>query len=141
MTVPALGPSPEPPLRAGPLVGPAAFEAIRRRMALEGCKWDPQVGDVATIADHALLLARSTFRQLERMASALARETLAAEEELVKRPELFRLLGVPAPLRRCWSLPPTPPPREHRLMRFDFHPTPDGWRVSEVNSDVPGGYA
>ena len=26
-------------------------------------------------------------------------------------------------------------------MRFDFHYTTDGWRVSEVNSDVPGGYA
>ena len=26
-----------------------------------------------------------------------------------------------------------------RLMRFDFHFTPDGWRISEVNSDVPGG--
>jgi glutathionylspermidine synthase len=25
-------------------------------------------------------------------------------------------------------------------MRFDFHPTSDGWRISEVNSDVPGGF-
>jgi glutathionylspermidine synthase len=25
-------------------------------------------------------------------------------------------------------------------MRFDFHPTRDGWRISEVNSDVPGGF-
>jgi hypothetical protein len=25
-------------------------------------------------------------------------------------------------------------------MRFDFHPTTEGWRLSEVNSDVPGGY-
>jgi glutathionylspermidine synthase len=25
-------------------------------------------------------------------------------------------------------------------MRFDFHPATDGWRVSEVNSDVPGGF-
>ena len=25
-------------------------------------------------------------------------------------------------------------------MRFDFHPTIAGWAVSEVNSDVPGGY-
>ena len=24
-------------------------------------------------------------------------------------------------------------------MRFDFHFTRDGWRISEVNSDVPGG--
>jgi len=26
-------------------------------------------------------------------------------------------------------------------MRFDFHPTTDGWAISEVNSDVPGGIA
>lgn len=33
-------------------------------------------------------------------------------------------------------------PEEHiRLMRFDFHPTTEGWSVSEVNSDVPGGLA
>jgi hypothetical protein len=29
-----------------------------------------------------------------------------------------------------------------RLMRFDFHPSIDGnWVVTEVNSDVPGGFA
>lgn len=27
-----------------------------------------------------------------------------------------------------------------RAMRFDFHYTTEGWRLSEVNSDVPGGY-
>ena len=34
-------------------------------------------------------------------------------------------------------------PKKHiRLMRYDFHPTTDGgWAVSEVNSDVPGGWA
>jgi hypothetical protein len=26
-------------------------------------------------------------------------------------------------------------------MRFDLHPTERGWAVSEVNSDVPGGFA
>ena len=25
-------------------------------------------------------------------------------------------------------------------MRFDFHLTTEGWRISEVNSDVPGGF-
>jgi hypothetical protein len=28
-----------------------------------------------------------------------------------------------------------------RVIRFDFHPTSAGWRISEANSDVPGGYA
>jgi glutathionylspermidine synthase len=26
-------------------------------------------------------------------------------------------------------------------MRFDFHPCREGWRISEVNADVPGGYS
>jgi len=26
------------------------------------------------------------------------------------------------------------------VMRFDFHHTTEGWRISEVNADVPGGY-
>jgi glutathionylspermidine synthase len=26
-------------------------------------------------------------------------------------------------------------------MRFDFHPTQRGWQISEVNSDVPGGFS
>jgi hypothetical protein len=36
------------------------------------------------------------------------------------------------------SVPWTPPAA--RVIRFDFHPTEEGWRISEANSDVPGGY-
>ena len=28
-----------------------------------------------------------------------------------------------------------------RVIRFDFHPTTEGWRISEANADVPGGFA
>ena len=27
-----------------------------------------------------------------------------------------------------------------RIVRFDFHPTTDGWRISEANCDVPSGF-
>jgi len=30
--------------------------------------------------------------------------------------------------------------RGPRIMRFDFHFTDEGWNISEVNSDVPGGF-
>jgi hypothetical protein len=129
-------------LRAAPLIDAASFASIRRRLVLEGCKWDPQVGDASTVGRHALLLSEPAFATLTALATALARETLAAEEELAARPFLHRLLGVPRLLCRLWAgQPPPPPRREHRLMRFDFHPTSEGWRVSEVNSDVPGGFA
>jgi hypothetical protein len=35
--------------------------------------------------------------------------------------------------------PLTPP--AGRVFRFDFHLTTEGWRISEANSDVPGGYS
>jgi hypothetical protein len=131
-----------PSLRAGRVVTAEAFARLRRRLALEGCKWDPQVGDTSTIAPHPLLIDPSTLAHLFTLATALARETLAAEEELATRPELHATLGIPRVLQRLWSRrPPTPPPRSARLLRFDFHPTTEGWRVSEVNSDVAGGFA
>jgi uncharacterized membrane protein YjfL (UPF0719 family) len=50
-------------------------------------------------------------------------------------------LGLPSPVRRALRAY-----RSHgasseaaRLMRFDFHFSEEGWRISEVNCDVPGG--
>lgn len=34
-----------------------------------------------------------------------------------------------------------PPEHGPRFLRFDFHPTEEGWRLSEANTDVPGGSA
>jgi hypothetical protein len=119
-----------------------SFGAIRRRLVLEGCKWDPQLGDDCTIGRQPLLLREATWARLAAMASALSLETMEAEDELAGRPELYATLGVPPVLRRLWSpRPPAAAVRALRLMRFDFHLTADGWQVSEVNSDVPGGFA
>src|SRR6185369_13516290 len=60
----------------------------------------------------------------------------------VSRPELHSRLGLPRQLRAALD------PRRgelcrkvSRVMRYDFHYTRDGWRISECNADVPGGYA
>src|SRR5687767_11954262 len=84
-----------PVLRAGPALAPDAFAAIRRRLVLEFCKWDPQVGDVATLAPFPLILHRGAWRDLRRAAEQLARETLDAEHALLRRPDLHARLGVP----------------------------------------------
>ncbi len=127
-----------PPLRAGPPLPPAAFATLRRTLVLDHCKWDPQVGDVATVADFPLYLRRSHWRRLAADAEALAAELDAVEAELVARPALHRSVGLPWRLRRALrpgrGSPPVP-----RLVRFDFHWAEDGWRVSEANADVPGG--
>ena len=116
--------------------------AIRRRMVLDGFKWDPQVGDATTIAPFPIIIPAAQWQELSNLAEKLASELAAAEAELLGRPGLHRHLGLPRRLRRVLSraceLSLTP--AAARVLRFDFHLTHEGWRISEVNSDVPGGF-
>lgn len=128
-------------LRAGEALDPAVFGRLRRRAMLEGCKWDAQVGDVNTLASFPLLLSRSAWAELATLAEQLTAETLAVEGAVLARPDLLGLLGLPRAVRRALRADGEPTPAAARVMRFDFHPTADGWRLSEVNSDVPGGYS
>jgi hypothetical protein len=114
---------------------------LRRRAIFDCFKWDPQVEDVATLAPFPLLLSSETWRELARLAEALAGEALAAEAELLERPELHRTLALPRAVRLALGRARDRGPAvgTARLIRFDFHPTPDGWRISEANTDVPGG--
>jgi len=130
-----------PELRAGPVCERAAFSAIRRSAMLNGCKWDPQVGDVETLANFPLVMPRRTWRQLATWAEQLSREAVAAEQEVLHSPDLLRELGLPRTLRRVLEGAAPTTPSAGRIVRFDFHPTAEGWRISEANSDVPGGYS
>lgn len=119
-----------------------AYRNFRREVIFACFKWDPQVGDVNTIADQVVILSRKTSQTLAAWAEELAKETLALEKELLHRPDLYGKLGLPRSIRK--ALPKTGdhlPERGVRVMRFDFHPTTTGWQVSEVNSDVPGGFS
>jgi glutathionylspermidine synthase len=129
---------------AGGSLEPEVFGRIRGRMALHCCKWDPQVEDLSVLQPFPLLLRAAQWRHLADTAEKLARETCDAERALLERPDLLPKLGVPrrlaAPvLHNLRSSDPAV--SAARVMRFDFHPTPEGWRVSEVNSDVPGGFS
>ena len=120
---------------------PEASAELRRRAVFECGKWDPQFEDECVLADFALTLDPLTWRELAALAERLARETLAAERELLARPELFARLGLPRAIRRCLGeCGVDGAPGAARVMRFDFHWTRAGWRISEVNSDVPGGF-
>jgi hypothetical protein len=116
------------------------FAPIRRSMILDGYKWDPQVGDVSTLARFAFVLPAKVWLQLAQLAEALTQEALAAERELLERPELFSWLGMPERVAGALSRRRPITKNVGRVFRFDFHPTPEGWRISEANSDVPGGY-
>ena len=132
---------PDAALRAGTRLSSDELAHFRRRAIFECDKWDPQVEDTPALAPFPLLLAPGVWQELSALAEALAAETLAAESELLHRPELHRTLGLPrrivAALRRIARH--GEPAATARLARFDFHPTADGWRITEVNSDVPGG--
>ncbi len=130
------------PFSLAPRLAPERFGELRRRTVFECGKWDPQYEDRCVLADFALCMAPSTWLELAALAESLAREALEAERELFRRPELHGRLGLPRAVRRC--LRECDPLGEAcgaaRVMRFDFHWTSAGWRISEVNSDVPGGF-
>jgi glutathionylspermidine synthase len=130
-------------MRAGQLLSDDVFAAIRTRLVLHHCKWDPQVEDVSTLAPFPLLMSRPTWTQLCDDAERLAAEVIDAERELLSRPDLHRSLSIPRSIRAALRAAGSrgTPPVAVRVMRFDFHWTDDGWRISEVNSDVPGGFS
>ena len=119
---------------------PAVVQTIRRRAIFECCKWDPQVEDVSTIANVAIVLEACVWHELATCAERLAHEVVSAEEELRQRPELHDVLALPRAVRRALGRAAgSPASSAPRLIRFDFHHTDTGWRISEANTDVPGG--
>src|SRR6185369_2070744 len=63
-----------------------------------------------------------------------------AWQEILFRPDLLNELGLPRAVQRALKQRIEPTPAAVRAMRFDFHPTKDDWSISEVNSDLPGGF-
>ena len=107
---------------------------------LEGCKWDAQVGDACTLAPFPLVMKRQVWHRLAALAERLTVEVMAAEEEIARRPDLLRLLGLPTALQNVLADNQALTPAAGRVIRYDFHFTKEGWQISEANSDVPGGF-
>jgi glutathionylspermidine synthase len=123
-----------------PPLDPSTLARVRRRAIFDCCKWDPQVGDVSTVADTPILLTGPAWRELSDLAEAMAAELTAAEQELFERTDLHARLGLPRAVTEALHRGHHPATRAlARLVRFDFHHTADGWRISEANTDVPGG--
>jgi glutathionylspermidine synthase len=115
---------------------------IRKAMALNFCKWDPQVGDMATLAPFPLVLNEAHRKYLFQAAEQLTQELFAAEDEIAGNSRLLMQLSLPRKIRLLLSRssPDQRAAAATRVMRFDFHFTTEGWKLSEVNSDVPGGF-
>ena len=129
------------PYHAADPLDAATFAAVRRETIFACCKWDPQFEDVSVLCDYPIVLPRCEWVRLAALAERLAAEVVAAERELVGRTDLHDHLGLPRAVRRALGKAAVRPPcRGPRVLRFDFHYTTEGWQISEVNSDVPGGF-
>ena len=119
------------------------YEAYRLNLMFDCYKWDPQFSDYNTIAQYALVITQKEHEELEMLTEQLDRETRAAEVMLNNDLQLAKPLELPKKLRKeIIKMKNYQPDKHIRLMRYDFHPTVEGkWAVSEVNSDVPGGFA
>jgi glutathionylspermidine synthase len=118
------------------------FREVRRAAIFECCKWDPQVEDVCTLSPQPVVLTRAAWNEIAKLAGQLGREIIAAERELLQRPELWAELALPWSFRHrlAESAGLGRFDRHLHLTRFDFHFTTVGWRISEANTDVPGGF-
>lgn len=119
------------------------YDEYRLTLMFDCYKWDPQFLDNNTIAKYALVITKEEHEELEQLTEALDRETQAAEVFLNDNPKYTLPLALTKKVTSEIKKMNNYDPDKHiRLMRYDFHPTVEGkWAVSEVNSDVPGGFA
>lgn len=106
-------------------------------------KWDPQFLDNNTVAKYALVITEKEHEQLKKLTEDIDKETINAEKLLNNNLKLSKKLSLPRKVEKELKRMKNYDSSKHiRLMRYDFHPTKEEkWAVSEVNSDVPGGFA
>lgn len=119
------------------------YNEYKLDVMLDCYKWDPQFCDNNTVAKYALVLSEKEHEELKLLTEKLIKETTEAENFLNKNLKYSKALEIPNKFRSdIKSMKNYNPDKHIRLMRFDFHPTLENkWAVSEVNSDVPGGFA
>jgi glutathionylspermidine synthase len=106
-------------------------------------KLDPQIGDTVVLADFPLVLSKSAWQELSGLAEKLAAEAISIEAELIARTDLHKILALPKEISNAWHDPSRVKlgtAQDVRIIRFDFHYTTEGWRISEANIDTPGGW-
>jgi glutathionylspermidine synthase len=131
------------PFRFGPEICLETFREIQTQLCLDYFKWDIQIGDVSTLFRQPLLMQPDAWNELKEFSENLSAELFSMERELLDRPELWTRLGIPREIRNVLKEAGRQNSTKSvaRTLRFDFHYTTEGWQISEVNSDVPGGHA
>jgi len=119
------------------------YPEYRIKAMFDCYKWDPYFLDNNTIAKHVLVLTKEEHEKLKKYTEDLDLETRNAEKFLNSHQELIKPLALPRGiLNDIKNMTNYDEDKNIRLMRYDFHPVKDGdFMISEVNSDVPGGFA
>ena len=119
------------------------YDEYRLDLIFDCYKWDPQFLDNNTIAKHALIITKKEHEELKKLTEQIDNETRISEEFLNNHLRIAKPLALPNKIYKELKKMKNYNPENHiRLMRYDFHPTIENkWAVSEVNSDVPGGFA
>lgn len=125
------------------------YDEYRLNVMFDAYKWDPQFEDNNTVAGYALVLSKDEHNKIKELTEAMDAETVAAERLINQDKHLKKMLRLNRKLSCEIDNMSNYDATEHvRLMRYDFHPVygeadgnSTGWAVSEVNSDVPGGFA
>lgn len=118
------------------------YDEYRLDIIFNCYKWDPQFLDNNTIAKYAIVLSKEEHEEVKRLTEAVDKETIQAEEFINNNLNIAKPLALPKKIYKELKRMTNYEKEKHiRLMRYDFHPTNKGWEISEVNSDVPGGFA
>ena len=119
------------------------YEEYRINAMFDCYKWDPQFYDSNTLSKYVLVLTKEENDELIRLTESLDKETRSAEEYLNQNNKIVKKLALPRKiLDKLPDMKSYNKNQNIRLMRYDFHPSVDDkWVVTEVNSDVPGGFA
>lgn len=128
-------------MEAGAALSAEGMRAYRTRAVFALGKLDPQAGDHCALAPYPLVMRRGVVGEVGALAERLDAEMLACERAVVADDGLLAAVRLPRRVAQavrsqrggagfCWP----------RFSRYDFHWTTEGWRISEVNSDVPGGF-
>ena len=106
-------------------------------------KWDPQFEDANTLSEYALVLTKEEAEEVATLTEQLEQETEEVELLLKNHLRFAKQLQIPKDLWKELKKMRNYNPQNHiRLTRYDFHQTIDNkWVISEINSDVPGGFA
>lgn len=119
------------------------YDEYKLNLMFDCYKWDPQFLDNNTVAKYALVITEEEHRELENLTEKLDKETRESEKILNNNLKLTKPLALPFKIRKELKKMKNYEETKHtRLMRYDFHPVKEGgFALSEVNSDVPGGFA